>query len=404
MNKTYKIAFGLFLLLVISLAWLESSEPEPINWTPSYTANDKIPLGSFVFYENLRDSFHDSLRQIKIPPYEFLNDTAGKATYFFLNDHVRFDKDELADLLDWVAQGNRLFISSYGFGENLEDTLKIGLSSFISADGFQSRPALNLVNPKLKLEKAAEFDQDLPALYFDEIDTTKHVILGTSSFGKKPRDEKVNFIRSDFGEGEIYLHSTPQAFSNYFLLKGENFRYTENLLAYLSGNKLLWDAYYKSGKSFFTSPLYIFMNNRSLKWAYYFVLIAAITFILFEGKRRQRAIPVVEPLKNKSFEYTETLSQLYLEQKKFHELGLKKIALFMEHIRTNLRLDTSDISEDFYKNLSAKTENTIEDTRALFERIIKFQNDRETGKNDYFELSKSINSFKNKNGKSRSES
>ncbi|MCG9972717.1 DUF4350 domain-containing protein [Christiangramia crocea] len=404
MNRTYKIAFGLFLFLVISLAWLESSEPEPINWNPSYTAGDKIPLGSFVFYENLKDRFPDSIQKINIPPYEYLNGNATNGTYFFLNNQVQFDKDELEDLLDWVAQGNRLFISSYGFGENLEDTLNISLSSFMSADDFQSRPALNFVNPKLKFEKDVEFDQDLPALYFNKIDTSKHVILGTSTFGKNKPQEKVNFIKSDFGDGEIYLHSTPQVFSNYFLLKELNYSYAENLLAYLTGNNLLWDAYYKSGKSFFTSPLYIFMNNRSLKWSYYFVIIAAILFILFEGKRKQRAIPVVSPLKNKSFEYTETLSQLYLEKKKFHELGLKKIALFMEYIRTNLRLDTSNLDEEFYKSLSAKTENSIENTRTLFERIINFQNNHENDKDEFFELSKSINSFKNKNGKSRSES
>lgn len=403
MNKTYKIAFGLFLLLVISVAWLESSEPEPVNWTPSYTAADKIPLGSFVFYENLQTAFPDSITQVKIPPYEYLNGNAANGTYFFLNNQVQFDEDELEDLLNWVSKGNRLFISSYGFGENLADTLNFSTSSYISADGFQSRPALNLVNPILKFEKAAEFDQDLPAVYFKEIDTTNHSVLGTSSFGEEA-DEKVNFITTGFGDGEIYLHTTPQAFSNYFLLQKDNYHYVENLLAYLTGTPLLWDAYYKSGKSFFTSPLYIFMNNRSLKWAYYFVLIAAIIFILFEGKRKQRPIPVVTPPENKSFEYTETLSQLYLEKKKFHELGLKKIALFMEYIRTSLRLDTSEINEEFYKRLAEKTENSPENTRALFKRIINFQNAQENDRNEFLELNKSINSFKSNNGKSRSES
>ncbi|TBW28933.1 DUF4350 domain-containing protein [Gramella sp. KN1008] len=400
MNNTYKLAFGLFILLVISLAWLESSEPEPINWTPSYTAGDKIALGSLVFYEHLQAAFPDSISQIKIPPYEYLNGNAANGTYFFLNDQVQFDKDELEDLLNWVSRGNRLFISSNGFGENLEDTLKISTAFFIRADDFQSRPALNLVNPRLKIEKAAEFDQDLPAVYFKKIDTVKHRVLGTASFGQEKPEEKVNFITTSFGNGEIYLHTTPQAFSNYFLLKEDNYRYVGNLLAYLTGNPLIWDAYYKSGKSFFTSPLYILRNNRSLKWAYYFVIIAAIAFILFEGKRKQRPIPVVTPPKNKSFEYTQTLAQLYLERKKFHELGLKKIALFMEYIRISLRLDTSEMNEEFYSKLAAKTENSMETTQRLFKRIINFQNAPENDRKEFLELSKSINSFKNNNGKS----
>ncbi|MGA8852776.1 MAG: DUF4350 domain-containing protein [Christiangramia sp.] len=404
MNRTYKIAVGLFLLLVISLTWLESSEPDPVNWTPSYTKSDKIPLGSFIFFENWKESNSGELKEIKIPPYEYLNESPENGTYFFLNNFVSFDDDELDDLLNWVSNGNKLFISAYNFGGNLEDTLKIKLSSYISPEGFKSRPALNLSNPSLKLSKPYQFDQDLPAIYFEEIDTISQVVLGTSSFGKKNVEEKINFIKTNFGEGEIYLHSAPQAFSNYFLLKNENYKYTEALLAYLAGNNILWDAYYKSGKGFFMSPLYILLNNRPLKWAYYFVLIAAIAFILFEGKRKQRSIPVVEPLQNKSYEFSETVSQLYVEQNKFHELGLKKIALFMEYIRTNYRLDPSGINAEFYKDLAAKSGNSLETTKALFERIFNFQKKYENDKNEFFELSKGINIFKRKHGKSGSKS
>lgn len=399
MNNTYKIALGLFLLLIISLAWLESTEPEPINWTPSFTAKDKIPLGAFVFYENLKAT-HENIEDINIPPYEYLNSSPGMGTYFFLNNLVTFDKKELEDLLNWVADGNRLFISAYGFGNHLADTLSLETASHISTDGFTSRPKLNLVNSGLQLAKAAEFDHDLPAIYFKEIDTSKTVVLGTAQFEDKEASKKVNFIKTGFGNGEIFLHTTPQAFSNYFLLKNDNYKYTEALLAYLEGNTILWDAYYKSGKSFFTSPLYILLNNRALKWAYYFILIASIIFILFEGKRKQRAIPVIDPPANRSFEFTETISSLYLEQQKFHELGLKKIALFMEFIRTHYRLDTSEINEQFYKDLSIKSEKSIEDAKNLFDFMQDFQQNKENNKQDFFQLAKQINTFKNKYGES----
>ncbi len=399
MNNTYKIALGLFLLLIISLAWLESTEPEPINWTPSFTAKDKIPLGAFVFYENLKGT-HENIEDINIPPYEYLNSSPGMGTYFFLNNLVTFDKKELEDLLNWVADGNRLFISAYGFGNHLADTLSLETASHISTDGFTSRPNLNLVNSGLQLAKAAEFDHDLPAIYFKEIDTSKTVVLGTAQFEDKEASKKVNFIKTGFGNGEIFLHTTPQAFSNYFLLKNDNYKYTEALLAYLEGNTILWDAYYKSGKSFFTSPLYILLNNRALKWAYYFILITSIIFILFEGKRKQRAIPVIDPPANRSFEFTETISSLYLEQQKFHELGLKKIALFMEFIRTHYRLDTSEINEQFYKDLSIKSEKSIEDAKNLFDFMQDFQQNKENNKQDFFQLAKQINTFKNKYGES----
>ena len=117
MSKTYKIASILFLLLVLALTWLESSEPEPLNWTPSYTSTDKLPLGTRVFFESWKQR-NPKLHLLKIPPYEYLNDTVSQGTYFFLNDRLSFDDNELEDLLTWVAQGNTLFMSAYEFGEN----------------------------------------------------------------------------------------------------------------------------------------------------------------------------------------------------------------------------------------------------------------------------------------------
>ncbi len=398
MNKTYKIAFALFLLLVISLVWLESTEPEPVNWNPSYTAIDKIALGSFVFYENWKEAA-DSLEKINIPPYEYLNNKPKNGTYFFLNDFVGFDDDELNDLLDWVSKGNRLFIASNGFATNLMDTLQVKVANYYSSEGFTSRPELKLSNPALKLKDSKLFDQDLSGVYFSKIDTLNQVVLGTASFGKKKKEEKINFIKSSFGEGEIFLHTTPQAFSNYFMLKDANFEYPQALLAYFAGDHILWDAYYKSGKTFFTSPLYMLLSDRSLKWAYYTVVVAALLFVLFEGKRRQRPVPVVEPLKNKSYEYTETVSQLFLERGRYYELGMKKINLFLEFIRTQYRLDTTRLNEEFYRNLALKSGNTYQDTKALFERIFTFQQNADNDKEEFHQISQSINNFKRKNGK-----
>lgn len=403
MNKTYKIAFALFILLVISLVWLEATEPKPVNWNPSYTATDKIALGSYVFYENWKEAT-DSLEKVNIPPYEYLNGKPENGTYFFLNDFVGFDDDELDDLLKWVSKGNRIFVASNGFSENLLDTLKIDVSNYYSSEGFTSRPRLNLSNPDLKLKEPKLFDQDISGVYFSKLDTLNQIVLGTASFGEKKKEQKVNFIKSDFGEGEIYLHTTPQAFSNYFLLKNENFEYSQALLAYFTESNILWDAYYKSGKTFFNSPLYMLMSDRSLKWAYYFVIIAAILFILFEGKRRQRPVPVVEPLRNKSYEYTETISQLFLERGRYYELGMKKVNLFLEYIRNKYRVDTAKINEDFYRNLSAKSGNSYDDTKTLFERIFIFQQNAENDKDEFHKLSQSINNFKRTNGKSGEQS
>jgi hypothetical protein len=399
MNKTYKTAIAIFLILVIGLTWLESSEPDPINWTPSYTSKDAIPLGAKVFFESWQETRNDPLVKLKVPPYEFLRDSSATGTYFFVNDRISFDNQELDHLLDWVSNGNTLFISAYSFGSNLEDTLKVRLNSFINSKGFTSSQKVSLANPVIGSNKTFEFDQELPAVYFHEIDTLNQVILGHSIFQTEEEPQQVNFIRSSFGKGDIYLHTVPQLFSNYFLLNNDNYIYAENLLSYFHKDKILWDAYYKSGKGFFSSPLYILLNNRPLKWAYYFVLFGALIFILFEGKRKQRPIPVVEPLKNKSYEYTGTIASLYLEQQRYRELGLKKISLFLEYIRMEYRLETIELHKEFYQMLSSRSGKDLKTTEGLFKQIEAFQKNHRNTKKEFLMLSENINSFKNKDGK-----
>lgn len=402
MSRIYKIALGAFVLLIICLVWLEANEPQDLNWSPSYTSSDKIPLGGYLLAENWKHSGAD-IKEIEIPPYEYLNDSPEEGTYFFLNDFVVFDDDELDDILEWVNNGNRLVIVSNDISPNLADTLNLEISaSYSSKDlNFESKPEVNLSNPLLKLKENQLFDHEVPSYYFSKIDTSRQTILGTVQSSEL--EKQANFIRAPFGKGEIYLHTTPEVFSNYFLFDAERSKYIQNLLAYFQSQNILWDAYYKTGKKFYTSPLYIFLNNKPLKWAYYFTLISAVLFIIFEGKRKQRPIPVVEPLKNRSYEYTQTIAQLFLEKKAYFKLGIKKIDLFKEFIRKQYRLDPDEKSEEFYRQLASRSDNTEDATKELFQFIENYQQQQENDKNSFQELSKKINAYKGKYGKSGNE-
>src|SRR5690606_39036472 len=137
MRNSGKIIFGLFLLLVLFLTYLEASEPEPVNWNPSYMETDKIALGSYVFYELYEEAFPGEIKKIKVPPFEFLSGEQ-EGTYFFLNNYLHIDKAELDKLLSWVDQGNTLFLSSGYYSENLLDTLKIEVATRVPGLDFTS--------------------------------------------------------------------------------------------------------------------------------------------------------------------------------------------------------------------------------------------------------------------------
>lgn len=397
MNKGFKLLFGGFLILVLFLTYLEATQPEPVNWNPSYLETDKIALGTFVLFDAWTNTSDVTIEKVRVPPYEFL-EKEEKGTYIFLNDHVVFDNSELKKILNWVSKGNTLFVSAGYIGNNLLDTLNLETTTFSEINNFISRPGLNFVHPELKNEKDYKFSYDIESLYFNEIDTINNVVLGTTGYGENPsEDRKVNFLKAGFGKGQILLHTNPQALANFFLLTENNYEYAEGVLAYLdSGENVFWDNYYKSGKAYNSSPLYILLGNKELKWAYYFVLLGSIIFIIFEGKRKQRAIPVIEPLKNQTYEYSKTIADLYLEQKKFKSLAEKSITHFYDYIRTKFRIDTTSESENFYSELAEKSNNSIADTKALFETFRKFSGRTEITKEELQDLNAAIQSYKTK--------
>ena len=399
MSRRYKIAILVFLLLIGFLTYLEAIEPEPVNWNSSYSSRDKIPMGTYVLHESLEQEFKE-MQQVALPPYEFRSENDPQGTYIFINSNLAFDDEELDKLLHWVEQGNNLFLATDAFSKNLLDTLQLNVATKIPAEGLESKPMVNLVNPELKSSQAYLFDKDVYHSVFIEIDTSAHTVLGVSQLYEDTlliEEPEVNFIAVEHGEGRILLSTTPQAFTNFFLLHENNFRYVERALGYLPGESVLyWDEYKKDGKVFQTSPLYILLGSKPLKWAYYFTLAGALCFVLFEGKRKQRAIPVVKPLENQTYNFTRTIAGLYLDRKDYKKIASKKIALFLEYVRLHFRLPTSTIDEEFYKNLSAQSGSSVEEVRQFFQMADRLETKPNITKEELLALNSAIDSIKSK--------
>lgn len=402
LTKKSKILIIALVTIIGLLTFLEATEPEPINWFPSYAKTDKIPLGTFVSYNILKETFTEKkLKDVNQPPYEFLsdNDTVS-GTYFFVNGSIGFDDSELERILSWVEKGNTLFVSSKTISANLLDTLSIKTDNLISLDDISTQPMVELVNKNLKVEEPYHYDKDIYNPYFSEIDTLKATVLGVTQLYndtleiKKP---KLNYIKQSFGDGKILLHTFPEAFGNYFMLTDSNYIYTQNLLSYIDPTKkILWDNHYKSGKTFITSPLYFLLQNRYLKWAYYSLLIGVLLFVIFEGKRKQRSIPIIEPLKNQTLAFTRTISAMYFEKEKHKEIVEKQHLLFLDYIHHQLRIPTSSIDDKTLLDISARSNNDIEDTKVLFKYFEELSRKRIITKEEVVRLYNMISEFKNK--------
>ena len=395
MGRSYKIILGALLALLAMLIFLEANQKDPVNWYPSYSITDKIPQGTFVFYESLEKVA--KVEQVNIPPFEFLEDTTTTGTYFFLNASVGIDAAELNKLLKWVEKGNTAVISASYISYPLLDTLKITNDQKIRKNGLENIPQYNFANKDLRSEKYYEFNRDHTLEYFDSLNGKQQKVLG---FAKVKDDNSVqndslaNFVESKFGEGRFLLHSSPQAFTNYFLLEGENFEYAEKFLAYLDLQETIyWDNHYKNGKIIHTSPLYILLSNRYFKWAYYFVIIATILFIFFEGKRKQKSIPVVDPLRNQTYDYTRTIAGMYLDQKDYRTIAQKIRDQFFIFLQKEFKINVKE-QKNYRQLIEQQTKISSEEIDLLFDQIKALEVKPSVTKKDIEALNRLIIQFK----------
>ncbi len=401
MSKKGKIYIILVAVTVLAIVAIEMTKPKALNWFPSYATHHKIPFGSYVFNEQLK-RVSDSVNSVDRPPFEYLKNNQITGTYLFYNGGIAFGKDELNSLLEWVSEGNTLIVAAVDFEDKLKDTLNIETKSVNIVDNFNNEYQVKLVNPLLDHQNSFKYDRSTTFFHFNKIDTTHTTVLGLidkyRGENETIKDSLVNIIKQPFGDGEIILNTFPQAFTNYFMLQSPNQDYTAGLLSYIDTSKPIYiDTYYKNGKKFYTSPMYLFLNTKSLKWAYYLVLIGALIYIIFEGKRKQRAIPIVKPLKNQTVDFTRTIANMYYENGKHKDIAQHKVQHFLEYIRNTLYLSTSEINTSFIKNLAARSNNSVEDTQTLFKLISGLNEKSQINDTELERLNTLIENFKSHN-------
>jgi hypothetical protein len=153
------------------------------------------------------------------------------------------------------------------------------------------------------------------------------------------------------------LHFAPLAFSNFFLLHKHNIAYYENALSYLSPGThvVIWDEYFRYDRTRgFSAFRYIF-SSEPLRWAFWLLLLLFAILYLFESKRRQREIPLINPLTNTSLDFVRTIGRLYFQRRDNHNLAMKMVTHFQDQVRTRWHLPVNAFDEAFADKLAYRT-------------------------------------------------
>jgi hypothetical protein len=401
MDKQSKIALYAIGAVIVLMMLAEITKPKALNWRDSYSASDKIPLGCYVLFNELNNYSNQTITVSTKNIFETLKELkdSTKTVSFFINNIVSFDKQASEALIKYVEKGNSVFISANNFYGNLSDTLNISVGT--DMNNLFKRPSLNsFTSPSLKSNER-RFKDVIENSYFTKIDTLNAIALGTIKIDKSDKiindtipDTNINYIKMPFGSnnGAFYIHTNPFAFTNYHMLNG-NEAYAATVLSFLPKHNIIWDNYYKSGRKIITSPLRFVLQNQALKWAFYIALLSLILFVIFRGKRTQRIIPVVEPLKNATLDFTRTVGDLYYQHGDFTNIITNKIQYFLEQIRSKYYLNTNELNEGFISKLAIKSSNKKEDTKALIDYIIYLKSKSNHTEIDLIQLNKLIESY-----------
>ncbi len=357
----YIIIFVILALVVFFIIAANRRAPRRMDERITLKEQDKIPYGTAAARSFCSSLFPNTsiASDGKSPGYwESTKNSSGNQAVIMVAGYFNADEYELKQIMKFVENGNYVFIiantfsveveSAFGFS-NKEDNLSAFLG--VSKDSLQ----LRLQQPYFNSDSLYVYPGKKFESWFNRIDTSHTVVLGRNQ-------SEPNFIRMDYGQGSVFIHTAPLAFSNYFILHKNNSRYFEQVMSVLPANleRIVWNDYYlskKGNKDNNREPnwLGVLLRYPEFKWGLLTVLFGVLLFVLLGSRRRQRMIPAHVMPRNESLDFVKTMGRLYYDRKDHQNLAKKMGMYFLEHVRSTYKLPTHTLDEAFIEALQYKS-------------------------------------------------
>lgn len=362
MNKTFKIYAVIFIVVMLILALLEVNKKEVTDWRKNFDTNEKSPFGLFIFDHEAKDLFKNKLKKIDQTPYDYYN-THKKESHNILVVETDVDTESWNKILDQVSKGSDAMLIVSQIPKEVSDSI----GYYDSEISFADENVLKLTDKKYQYDfiKLDKFPSGRGFSYIKP----KVEVLGKTV--EKNNSDQANFIKIKFGKGNIYVHCEPLFMTNYYLLKSGNIKYAQDVFSYLDDKETIW--FVESNTKVSRFFMRFILSNPALKYAWWVLLGGLVLFVFFNAKRKQRIVPVIEPLKNTSVDFVKSIGNLYLQEGDFHDMMAKKAQYFLNKVRLDFLIDTQNLDEEFAKKLQLKTGKTIEMINEAINLIRKAQ-------------------------------
>lgn len=389
----------LLAALIAALVAVELARPKPLDLRVRLERAGDAPFDAEVFYESLPDWLGQPVTPVAVPAFELFADTTLRGrTYLGLAQSVAPDEAEAERILDFVARGNALVLMTHGLSGPLADALMapdtteadegalakadvfVGPEEavlvdpvFGGFDEFGARAAfepdtLTLVPPGVAGEYV--FPVDVRGAEIVDLDPERTEILGHAVWPYNDADRMVTLVRVRHGRGEVLLSSAPLAVSNAALTgDGDGPAYAAALVAALPDQPVLWDDYLKPYQEHAQTPLRFVLQTPALRGAYVVLVLAGLLYLLFRGRRWQRAVPVVAPPPNAQREFARTVGRLRFVHRDDRALARRMERVVLDRLRTELRIAEPTLDAETARLAAARAGVPEDEAQRLFSAL-----------------------------------
>jgi hypothetical protein len=379
-NLTLKILF-VCLAVVLVLYFTLNKQTKRHQWIESYKTDSDEPYGT-MFIRKLLSDFRPGQKftlNDKTPLHILLDSAkpAPRTDYVFIGQELFLNKEDQVALLNFIHSGNDAFIASVNLPFDVIDPLFISECDreiFLVKDDTIT-VTLNFYNTNLKTDLgytyAYRFGAGDRPYFWDTLnpeifcDSTKSIMpLGYV------HPDKVNFFKLSYGEGNLYVHSNPLVFTNYFLTKADKADYASAVFSHLRGESIIWDEFSRSkfipqNNAPGVSPVMYILQQESLRYAWWLLLAGALLYVMFTAKRKQRIIRVLEGKANTSLEFVNMMAALHFQNGNHHDMARKKMKYFFYFIRARYGMHIQELAEAHMIRLAEKSKLELQILKAI---------------------------------------
>lgn len=376
MKKYFPYIIGFIALFIITIILINSKRQVKHVFDERITLNrhDKIPYGTSAATSLLHNLFPQASVYFdsKSPGnWDSLLPTSYNQAVIIMAKNFNADEDELNRLIYFAQQGNYVIVIARSFSYNTVKYFNFSYKEDLLADYVNSPDdslSLQLTKPSFTSDSLYYYPGKKYESEFYTLDTLRTAVLGQNKGGH------ADFIEYKTGNGAIFIHTSPLAFSNYFLLHKNNFHYFEKALSVIPDkvDKILWNEYYLvkpiSDESE-PSWLRVLWKYPAFKWAFIFAFVLLSIYLLSGIRRDQRMIPAWEKPVNESLDFVKTLGRLYYDRHDHIDLARKMSNYFLDHVRVNYKIPTNVLDDKFAEALHYKSRYAIEEIKKIIESI-----------------------------------